>query len=165
MAKLHKFFTDRAIERAKDAWWDTDALCVTMKADQEMLNILMYNTDLIFPETKVELKILGLSTPALTIANIQDDLLLTVSISTFQSMATTATTNTWAMRQSNVHPKTIKAKTKATDSESVTSSVTLSESNIQILITRLTQALNMQNNATNNTTKEPTGSHNTGSKK
>jgi len=49
--------------------------------------------------------------------------------------------------------------------ESVTSSVTLSESDIQILITQLTQALNMQNNATTNTTKEPTSGQNTDSKK
>jgi len=69
------------------------------------------------------------------------------------------------MRRSNAHPKTIKSKTKATDLESVTSSVTLSESDIQILITQLTQALNMQNNATTNTTKEPTSGQNTGSKK
>ena len=98
MAKLLKFFTDGAIERAKDAWWDTDTLCVATKADQEMTNILTYDMDLIFPETKVELEILGLSTPASTIAKIQDDLLLTGSISNFQSMATTTTTNTRATR-------------------------------------------------------------------
>jgi len=82
-AKLHKFLTDRAIERAKDAWWDTDALCIATRADQKMMNILMYNTDFIFPETKVEPEILGSSTLASTIAKIQDDLLSTGSISTF----------------------------------------------------------------------------------
>jgi len=98
MAKFHKFFTDGAIERARDSWWDTETSCMATKANQEMTNILMYDTDLIFPETKVELEISGSSTPASMIAKIQDDLLLTGSISTFRSMATSVTTNTQAMR-------------------------------------------------------------------
>jgi len=77
MAKFHKFFTDRAIERARDAWWDAETLCVATKADQEMTNILTYDMDLIFPETKVELEILGSSALASMIAKIQDNLLST----------------------------------------------------------------------------------------
>jgi len=50
-AKFHKFFMDGAIKQAQDAWWDTKTMCVTMKADQEMANILTYDTNLIFPET------------------------------------------------------------------------------------------------------------------
>jgi len=49
------------------------------KADQEMENILAFNTDLIFPESKVELNMSGASTPAATISKIQDYLLLTSS--------------------------------------------------------------------------------------
>jgi len=82
-AKFHKFFTDGVIKCAREAWWDTNTMCIATKADQEMANILMYDTDLIFPETKVELDMLGASTPAAMIAKIQDDLLLTRSILTF----------------------------------------------------------------------------------
>jgi len=71
-----------------------------------------------------------------------------------------------ALENSTMHLKTTKPKaTTATDADSVTSSVTLSESNLQILLTRLTQALNMQNNTNTNNSKEPTGSQNTGSQK
>jgi len=164
-AKLHKFFTNRAIERAKDAWWDMDARCVAMKADQEMTNILTYDMDLIFPETKVELEISGSSTLALTIAKIQDDLLLTGSISTFRSMATTATTLHGQRDEAMRTQKQSKLKQKQQTWRQSRALSPLSESNIQILITRLTQALNMQNNATTNTTKEPTSGQNTGSKK
>jgi len=68
--KFHKFFTNRAIEHTREAWWDTDTMCIVTKADQEMANILMYNTDLIFPETKMELDMSGASMPAATIAKI-----------------------------------------------------------------------------------------------
>jgi len=81
--KFHKFFTEGMIERSRDAWWDTQALCIVTKADQEMENILAFDTDLIFPESKVELNMCRATTPADMIAEIQDDLLLTSSISTF----------------------------------------------------------------------------------
>jgi len=163
--KFHKFFTDGAIERAREAWWDTETLCVATKADQEMTNILTYDTDLIFPETKVELEMSGSTSLAPMIAKIQDDLLSTGSISTFRSLVTSASTNTHAMRCSTTRSKATKSKTtKATDSDSVTSSVNLSESDLHILLTRLTQALNVQIIAPLTTNKEPTGGQNTGSK-
>jgi len=110
-----------------------------------MANILTYNTDLIFSETNVELEMLGVSTPASTIAKIQDDLLSTGSISTFHSTMTSATTNTCAMRCSTAQSKTTKPKANTTTkSDSVTSLVTLSESDLQILLTRLVQALHMK---------------------
>jgi len=167
MAKNHKFFTDGAIEWARDAWWDTNTLCVATKADQEMANILTYDTNLIFLETKVELEMLGASTPASTIAKIQDNLLSTGSISTFRSITTSATTNTQTTRYSTVQLKTTKSKANTTaNSASVTSLVTLSEGDIQTLLTRLTQALNMQKTSNNNNSmKEPTGGQNTGSQK
>ena len=81
--KFHKFFTEGAIKRSQDAWWDAQAICMVTKADQEMENILAFDTDLIFPESKVELNMSGVSTPAATISKIQDNLLSTSSISTF----------------------------------------------------------------------------------
>ncbi len=53
------------------------------KADQEMANILTYDTDLIFPEMKLKMDMSGATTPAETIAKIQDDLLSMGSILTF----------------------------------------------------------------------------------
>jgi len=165
-AKFHKFFTDGAIECACEAWWDMETLCVAMKADQEMTNILTYDTDLIFLETKVELEMSGSSTPASMIAKIQDDLLSTGSISTFRLSATSASTNTRTTRHSTTRSKATKSKTTtAKESDSFTSPGNLSESNLHILLTRLTQALTIQNTVQLNTSKEPTGGQNTGSKK
>jgi len=62
MTRFHKFFTNGAIERTCNAWWGTNTLCIATRADQEMANILPYDTDLIFPETKVELEMSGTST-------------------------------------------------------------------------------------------------------
>jgi len=73
--KFHKLFTDRAIKHAQDAWWDATAMCIVTKANQEMVNILAYNTYLLFPKTKVELDMSGATTPADMIAKIEDDLL------------------------------------------------------------------------------------------
>jgi len=81
--KFHKFFTDGTIDRACEAWWDTETLCIVTKADQEMANILTYDTDLIFPETQLDFEIAGANTPAETITKIQDNLLSTGLISTF----------------------------------------------------------------------------------
>ncbi len=50
--KFHKFFTVGAIEHSKDNWWDAKTLHVVMKADQEMVNILTFNMDLMFLETR-----------------------------------------------------------------------------------------------------------------
>jgi len=58
-------------------------LSMVMKADHKMVNILTFNTDLIFPENKLKLDMSGTTTLADTIAKIQDDLLSTGSISTF----------------------------------------------------------------------------------
>jgi len=76
--------------------------CVT-KVDQEMANILTFNTNLIFSETKVELDMSGEMTPANMTAKIQDDLLSTGSISTFHMMMTRASQ---ATQKSTSHAKT-----------------------------------------------------------
>jgi len=96
---------DGAIEHACNAWWDTNMLCVVTKADQEMANILTNNTDLIFPETKLDLDMVGANTLAETIAKIQNDLLSTGSISTFRSMATTTMKHTWVTKKSTSQAK------------------------------------------------------------
>jgi len=161
------FFTDGAIKCTQDAWWDMDVLCIVTKADQEMSNILAYNTDLIFLKTKLELDMSRATTPAKTIAKIQDDLLSTGSISTFQSLAMAATKQSRAMWKSMMRSKPTESSTNSnTNTNMVISLVTLSESNIQVLLTWLTQAMNLQNSNKNKTTsKEPTDSQNTGSQK
>jgi len=162
--KFHKFFTDGAIECMCDAWWDTDMLCVVTTADQEMANILTYNMDLIFPETKLDLDMAGANTLAKTIAKIQDDLLSTGSISTFRSMATTTMKHTQAAKKSTSRAKTTKSNaTASTNTDSVISLVTLSEGNIQTLLLGLMQAMNMQNNNTKQ--NEQTRGQNAGSHK
>jgi len=81
--KFNKFFTDGAIECSKDAWWDACSLSIVTKANQEMANILTYDTDLIFPKTKLEMDLSGATTPTKMIAKIKNNLLSTGLISTF----------------------------------------------------------------------------------
>jgi len=50
-------------------------------------NILAFDTDLIFPKTKVELEMSGAMTPADMIAKIQDNFLSAGLISTFRTTA------------------------------------------------------------------------------
>jgi len=54
-----------------------------MKVDQEMENILTFNTDLMFPATKMIIDLSGAMTPAEMITKIQDDLLSVSLIPTF----------------------------------------------------------------------------------
>jgi len=81
--KFHKFLMDGAIERSRDAWWDAALLCVVTKADQEMENILTFNTDLMFPATKMIIDLSRATMLVEMIAKIQDDLLSASSILTF----------------------------------------------------------------------------------
>ncbi len=50
--KFNKFFTDTALDRAKDAWWDPSQKCVVTKADEEMASILQADKELLFPTKK-----------------------------------------------------------------------------------------------------------------
>ncbi len=81
--KFHKIFNDGAIKQSHNTWWDAKTPRMVTKANQEMANILAFDTNLIFPKTKVELDMSGATTLSDTIAKIQDDLLLAGSISTF----------------------------------------------------------------------------------
>jgi len=44
--KFNKFFTDTALDRAKDAWWDPQQRCVITQADEEMTAILKTDSDI-----------------------------------------------------------------------------------------------------------------------
>jgi len=162
--KFHKFFTDGAIKRAKDAWWDTNTLSVVTKADQEMVNILTYITDLIFPETKLEMDMSGATTPVEMIAKIQENLLSTGSISTFQTTATRASQGTKKSTWWTKTPTALDAST--TDTDSVFSLVNFSEQDLSILLAQLVQAMTLhQKSPPQNQLKKPTSGQNTGSKK
>ncbi len=161
--KFNKFFMEGAIERSRDAWWDSTTLSVITKADQEMANILTFDTDLIFPETRIEMDMSGATTPAETIAKLQDNLLSTGSISTFR---TTASKNSRATRKSPQKVKTTTASSSTNDTDSVLSSATLSEQELSFLLARLTQAMSVQQQQINQTNqKEQTGGRNAGSNK
>jgi len=129
-----------------------------------MANILTFDTDLIFPETKVELDMSGATTPAEMIAKIQDNLLLTGLISTFCTAATAAIKTT---KKSNKCSKNKKASVaSSTNTDLVLSSVTFSENNFNILLMCLVQAMTLQQQSPpNNPSKEPTGGQNTDSQK
>jgi len=46
MENFIKFFMASAIERAEDAWWDTDNHCVVTRADSELDKIMDQDQDL-----------------------------------------------------------------------------------------------------------------------
>jgi len=54
-----------------DAWWDATALCMATKlADQEMENILAFDTNVMFPTNNMIIDLSSTTTPAETIAKI-----------------------------------------------------------------------------------------------
>ena len=162
--KSHKFFTDGMIEHLKNAWWDATTLCMVTKANQEIANILTFDMDLIFLETKVELDMSRATTPAEMIAKIQDDLLSTSSISTFHT-ATTMATQTTKKRDKHSKPKKA-SEASSTNTDSVFSSVTFSENDLGILLAHLVQAMTLQQKSPpKNSSKEPIRGQNTGRQK
>ncbi len=153
--KFHKFFTDGMIEHSKDAWWDATTLCMVTKANQEIANILTFDMDLIFLETKVELDMSRATTPAEMIAKIQDDLLSTSSISTFHT-ATTMATQTTKRVTSALNPKRPQKPHLPT----------LTQYSAQSHFLRMTLALTLQQKSPpKNSSKEPIRGQNTGSQK
>jgi len=56
--KFHKFFTDGAIDRAADSWWDPETKTVLTRANAEMEKILHQDDDYHFPEMKIEVELL-----------------------------------------------------------------------------------------------------------
>jgi len=59
ITKFINIFTEMALYRAKDAWWDEKTTCIMTQADEEMMNILTQDKDLIFTETKVQIDLSG----------------------------------------------------------------------------------------------------------
>jgi len=162
MKKFHKFFNDSAIEWSCDAWWDEKNLCVVTKADQEMDNILSFDTDLMFPATKMIIDLSGATTLAETIAKIQDDLLSASSISTFRMAATKTSRATCKSTKWLQFNPTIKMA--MSDMEKVFSTGTFSEKDLSFLLDRLMQAMKVQQQSETPTSsqKEPPGGKVTG---
>jgi len=140
--KFHKFFNDGAIKHSQDAWWDGKTLCIVSEVDQEMDNILLFDTDLMFPATKMSIDLLGATTLAETIAKIQDDLLSASSISTFWMAATKTSramckSTKWLQFNSTI-------KTAMSDTDLVFSTGTFSEKDLSYLLNCLMQAMQVQ---------------------
>jgi len=163
--KFHKFFMDGAIERSKDAWWDAASLCIVTKADQEMENILTFDMDLMFPPTKMIIDLSGATTPAETIAKIQDNLLSASSISTFRTAATKTSRAMWKSTKWLQFDLTVKTAMSYTDS--VFSTGTFSDKDLTHLLDHLMKAMQVQNKteAANSLPKEPPSGDTTGTAK
>jgi len=85
MEKFNKFFMASAIERAEDAWWDTDNHFILTRADNELDQIMDQDQDLFFLDQAVEVDI-GNTTNTQTKTKTQVDLMSTGSVSTFRLM-------------------------------------------------------------------------------
>jgi len=142
LKKFHKFFNDGTIKWSHDVWWDDKNLCIIMKANQEMDNILSFDTDLMFPATKMIIDLSGATTLAETIAKIQDDLLSASSISTFWMAATKTSRATCKSTKWLQFNPTIKMA--MSDMEKVFSTGTFSEKDLSFLLDCLLQAMKVQ---------------------
>jgi len=140
--KFHKFFNDGAMEPSHDAWWDATTLCIVTKDDQEMDNILTFNTALMFPAAKMITDLPRATTLAEMIANIQDDLLLASSISTFRTVATkTSRTMCKSTKRLQFNPT---VKMAMSNIDLVFSIETFSEKDLSYLLNCLMQAMQVQ---------------------
>jgi len=127
-----------------------------------MDNILSFDTDLMFPATKMIIDLSGATTPAETIAKIQDDLLSASSISTFRMAATKTSRATRKSTKWLQFDPTV--KTAMSDTELVFSTGTFSEKDLLFLLDRLMQAMKVQQQSETPTSsqKEPPGGKVTG---
>jgi len=142
--KLNNFFTDTALDRAKDAWWEK---CVVMQADIEMEVILKEDKDLIFPEKKVILELPNDSATRTETSQINKDILSTGSVSTFQ---TTATLQTQSTRKTKTKVKIPLAATSTSSNSATTLSIaTLSEKDMTVLLGYIMKALALHNQTSN----------------
>jgi len=107
-----------------------------------MENILMFDTDLMFPATKMIIDLSGATTPAETIAKVQDNLLSVSSILTFQTAATKTSRAMWKSTKWLQFAPTI--KTAMSDMDSVFSTGTFSEKDLSYLLDRLMKAMQVQ---------------------
>ncbi len=155
VVKFNKFFTDTAIDRAKDAWWDPIQRCVMTKADEEMQSILKADSDLIFPEKKVIVDVPQTTTSMTGSSQGSDDMLSTSSISTFRTKGTTTTRKSRATKGKVKLPSA--TNTVASETDTTLSGSTLTEKDISLLLSRIMQALQLQNIATSTTSAPPGG--------
>jgi len=134
-SKFNKFFTGPAIERAADAWWDTQERCVVTKADAELEELTNQDSDLMFPEDVI--------TVDMTQIAMEEEVgMSTGSISTFR---TTATPQVQAgVRPSNKRQSTKVPKEMSMDQASVLTSTSMSEVEFTALMQRVTEALQIK---------------------
>jgi len=135
-SKFNKFFTSPVIERALDAWWDTQERCVVTKADTELEDLLNQDIDLMFPED-------AMTVDTTQIQETEADVgMSTGSISTFH---TTATPEVKAgARPSNKCASTKVPKEKSGDQASVLTSTSMTEVDFNALMQRVTNALQIK---------------------
>jgi len=122
-----------------------------------MDNILTFDTNLMFPATKMIIDLSRATTPAETIAKIQDDLLSASSISMFRTAATKTSRATHKGTKHLQFDPTIKMA--MSDTESVFSTGTFPEKDLSYLLNCLMQAMQVQQQpeATDSSKKELPG--------
>ncbi len=129
---FNKFPMASAIERAEDAWWDTENHCVVTRVDTKLDQIMDQDQDLFFLDRAVEVN-MG-NTDTLTKNKMQTDLMSTGSISTFQSTAMAMTQKTTKHNQCQVE----KSKPhQILDQVSIMTRTMLSEKDIDTLLKHL----------------------------
>jgi len=154
--KFNKFFTDTALDRAKDAWWDPSQKCVVTRADEEMASILQTDKDLIFAEKPVIVNVPGGALVKTEQPNGGTDPLSTGSVSTFRTTGTTPTRSTRKPKTKVKLPSS--ASTASSGSETTLSASIFSEKDISYLLERIMAAMNInQPNQTQNTPTLPGG--------
>jgi len=113
-----------------------------MKADEEMASILQADKDLIFPEKKVLVEIPKMAPTNLGTSQGSDDMLSTSSISMFQTMGTTQTCMTHKTKGKVKLP--IMTNTVNSTTDTTLSGSTFMEKDINYLLSRIIQALQVQ---------------------
>jgi len=153
VSRLNKFFTDTALNRAKD---------VMTKADEEMASILQEDKDLIFPTPTVIINLTSTDISGAVRNKLEMDLLSTGSVSTFCTMGTMTTKTTRKTKGKVTIPSTANTVTSGTDT--TLSASTFSEQDINYILSHILQALQFQNN-NNSSPNTPPGGETTGSAK
>jgi len=155
VSKLNKFFTDTALDCAKNAWWDPTQRCIMTSADEEMAMILQADQDLIFPAKKVIIDIPSSTVEIATCSQGGTDPLSTGSVSTFRTTGTKQTRTTRKTKGKVKIPST--TNTVASGTDTTISASTFSEKDITYLLSCIMQALQLQNTPKSTPTMLPGG--------
>jgi len=153
---------DMALDHAKDAWWDPTQQCIMTHVDEEMARILQEDKNLIFPTAKVIVNFPATNTVKAMCTQSATDPLSTGSVLTFRTMGTMQTQTTRKTKGKVQIPSA--ANTVASGTDTTLSASTLSEKDVNYLLSRIMQALQLQN-TTNSTPKTPPGGDTTGQTK